>query len=1376
MALRLTPPMTLFFLLLLLISSAHSAALSEWKGWIQERHNDINCPWGTNEGPANKKPNRVCIWPGNLHLSLSRDGLTFTQQVEVFSEQASVLLPGDEKHWPTSTTLNKKPAIVIEISKRPHIQLGKGKHLIQGRFTWKTQPTSLTIPPNIAFIHLTEDGKALQVNRHGDHLLFAQQKEDNREKSRDSLNVKVYRKLVDGIPLSLETRLMLSVSGKPREIKIGKALWEGSEVSELRSKLPTRIESDGDIRVQVTAGKHTITLFSRFTGDIKSIAMNPTSDHWPAVEYISFLSNTNLRQVKLTGATSIDTTQVDIPSDWANLPTYKLNTDTSLKIETQYRGDDSPSANQLRVQRNLWLDFDGSKLTGLENIKGKMNKDWRLNSTNDTRIGRATVENQPVLITEYNGQQGLEIRSPNINLSAVTLINNPTQFSASGWDATTDHFSATLHLPPGWRVLYAKGVDRIQGTWISKWDLWDIFIVLIITAVTRKLIGNKAALLALTALVIGYHETGAPTNAVPPLLVLLALLPVTGGRFKTFLRSCAFFFTAVFVIGIIGFAISSFRLAIYPSLEKTEVNHFNQSSRYDYSSAVSTPQTEAVMAVETQSLKQESLSPRAQQNDVPAKMLALPEEKRNRYQVTESDRVQTGPGLPTWVWNRISFNANSPVHQSQTLSITYCPPLLTSLWRVLSVLLLSAYGLLIILKLIPMLKSKDRDTDGGPGKQVGQGENPDNTTPPTSSALASTLGIIVISSVALLAPTSGVMANDYPPEYLLKELENRLTAAPACLPNCLSLNNGSLNITGNRLSLTFEANAQADVMMPLPHIEGNWQLSGVTLDQNPTPTATRFQNKNSLLLTQGAHQVVLTGNIFGDQAAISFPTPIHNFNVTSSGWRIDGIVDGRVLNNTLTLRSTVSIEESKKETLTPDPISPLVTVQRTLTLDKEWHVETTVIRYAPKNGPIAVSIPLIDNEKVLDSDIVLKDGIAHVQLSYNQRRISWQSVLAPTDTLQLHARPSNHYVETWRIRPSSLWRISYSGLAPVKDNQALSSLEPLWRPWPGEKLKVNINRPQGVKGPTHTIEKAELKYSPGERLQKSTLSLAIRSSLGGDYRFSVPEGAEILSVKNGKNKLNTPNSNEITVPLQPGLQHVTVDFQEKKSLGWNVATPSIHLPDTATNISLSYALARDRWPLYFNGPAIGPAMLYWGILVVIIITAFALSIILKKCHLRVPINLIGWLLLGIGLSTVNSYGVFAVILYFILLSYRRDYIDPFKLSRMNFKLLQAGIVVISIIAALSVLTAIPMGLLSTPDMKVVGNGSNTHLYRFYQDTAASGEFPIAHVINLPILGYRLVMMLWSLWLATQIIRWTKWGWQAFSHGAIWINEEKSDDT
>ena len=40
--------------------------------------------------------------------------------------------------------------------------------------------------------------------------------------------------------------------------------------------------------------------------------------------------------------------------------------------------------------------------------------------------------------------------------------------------------NAILHLPPGWSLLNATGVDDVPGTWLRQWDLFDLFIVLII--------------------------------------------------------------------------------------------------------------------------------------------------------------------------------------------------------------------------------------------------------------------------------------------------------------------------------------------------------------------------------------------------------------------------------------------------------------------------------------------------------------------------------------------------------------------------------------------------------------------------------------------------------------------------------------------------------------------------------------------------------------------------------------------------------------------------------------------------------------------------------------------------------------------------------
>jgi hypothetical protein len=41
------------------------------------------------------------------------------------------------------------------------------------------------------------------------------------------------------------------------------------------------------------------------------------------------------------------------------------------------------------------------------------------------------------------------------------------------------------------------------------------------------------------------------------------------------------------------------------------------------------------------------------------------------------------------------------------------------------------------------------------------------------------------------------------------------------------------------------------------------------------------------------------------------------------------------------------------------------------------------------------------------------------------------------------------------------------------------------------------------------------------------------------------------------------------------------------------------------------------------------------------------------------------------------------------------------------------------------------------------------------------------MFSFSILTYRIVMLLWALWLAWNMLDWLKWGWNSFSNGKIW---------
>ncbi len=59
--------------------------------------------------------------------------------------------------------------------------------------------------------------------------------------------------------------------------------------------------------------------------------------------------------------------------------------------------------------------------------------------------------------------------------------------SAVGWEQSFHNVSAELNLPPGWRLLAASGVDNVPDSWISRWTLLDLFLVLITALATGRL-------------------------------------------------------------------------------------------------------------------------------------------------------------------------------------------------------------------------------------------------------------------------------------------------------------------------------------------------------------------------------------------------------------------------------------------------------------------------------------------------------------------------------------------------------------------------------------------------------------------------------------------------------------------------------------------------------------------------------------------------------------------------------------------------------------------------------------------------------------------------------------------------------------------------
>ena len=152
----------------------------------------------------------------------------------------------------------------------------------------------------------------------------------------------------------------------------------------------------------------------------------------------------------------------------------------------------------------------------------------------------------------------------------------------------------------------------------------------------------------------------------------------------------------------------------------------------------------------------------------------------------------------------------------------------------------------------------------------------------------------------------------------------------------------------------------------------------------------------------------------------------------------------------------------------------------------------------------------------------------------------------------------------------------------------------------------------------------------------------------------------------------------------------------------------------------------------------------------------------------VPLERYEWMLLAIGLSQIPLPAAALVIGWLVALGFRRA--RPAQRPYV-FDLGQLVLVGWTLTALVILVYAVQQGLMGTPDMQILGNGSSSELLQWFDDrTGPIPEQP--YVLSVPMLAYRGVMLAWALWLAVSLLRWLRWGWLSFSDGGFWKRHPK----
>lgn len=1327
--------------------------LRPWLPWVLEQLGDSVCP-ELPEGP-------VCAWPGRLELELSESGGRFRLDVRV-DRLARVTLPGGDKQWPQEVEVDGRAAVVLDGGPAPVVTLEAGQHTLEGRFAWRRLPETLIVPSSVALLQLSVGGQRVAQPRRDGERVWLKGSASPVEEA-ESLTVEIFRKLDDQLPLLVQSQLVLRVSGKSRELRLPTALLPGSIAFALGSKLPARIEPSGELLLQVYPGRHELTIDALYPSSPERLSAPRHASPGPAHEIWVFVPRSEYRQTEIEGGSSIDPERTNLPEAWRGFAAYQLDAGGELVLKTLRRGQPQPPPNRLSLERRLWLDLDGRGYTVKDRLSGEIKRTWRLD-LREGELGHAALGSVDQLITTHptSGTRGVELRQSALELSAESRLEDARgELPAVAWSENVDQLGMELNLPPGWQLLGVSGADSVSESWLSRWDLFAVFFVLVVAVAVAKLDRPLWGVLALLALIVGHGEAHAPRFLWVLVLLAIALLKgLPAGRFHQLVRAFGLIASVILLGSVVSFGVSQIRLALYPQVGEG-VGMFDVGD--DFGSAKeggigSRMAEEAVALPVPAPAPLEPATPEAngwgvkrggggpgglKLQGIGSGSLAsddkdsyLQQSQKVALDQDPSARIQTGPGVPSWSWRTWRLGWSGPVEHTHQLELYLLSPgvmAFVSALRLVLVALFTFWALRLV-----WLRAR-------------------RSLPPAAGvASAATVFAFTLAGALTTSPARA----ELPSPELLEQLKQRVQAPRVCEGACVQVPRLAVTVADGELRLDAEVHAGERAAYQLPGPVSRWQPAVIELDGRPASAVVLgLDGYLHVRLEPGRHRVQARGPIAGRQLNLDPGTPPRWVTVDAPGWELSGLSESGQIDGSLALTRPLPVDGTRVQDEASATLPTWAIVTRTLSLGVSWGVTTELRRVSPRGALIAARVPLLPGERVTSAEVPVEGGVASVRLAGDADSVSFESVLEPKSELALKAAPAESgYNERWVVRCGPIFRCDARGLAPIQHDQG-GRWEPLFAPWPGETLTLDVARPAAAAGQTATVDGARLDLHPGVRLLRAELSASVRVSAQTTYQLVLPEGSEVdqLSI-DAKSEPIRQDGAKLDLVLAPGQHQIVVGWQDPRGLSTLFRTPAVRFGPELINAEVSVHLPDERWLLAAGGAGWGPAILFWGHLVLILLLAPLLARLPRS-----PLSTWQWALLSLGLTQVPLIVAGIVFGWFFVMAFS-DFERPERplwFNARQFLLLGLTLVFLGCLFG-----AVYDSLLNTPNMEVRGSGSYERLLHWYVDRTP-GTLPEAWVLTVSLWVWRSVMLLWALWLANNLVSWLKWAWGIFSSAGVW---------
>ncbi len=1342
--------------------------LRKWIPWaLWEKAGSLAAP------PIFNHPQeRWGLWTSGLTLVARNDGADFTLQVRNF-QAGWVGLPGGSQPgqvWPQSVRVEKEAgmgiaplagvppsqrtdsAVVLEREGRPVVWLGAGSWKVTGRLVWAGLPEWVLVPADAGILRVEVLGRELTLPMlDGEGKLWLLQEPPAELAAENFLGLKAYGLLEDGSPLWLRLELELTVAGETRGENLGRVLPEGWRLAAVESPIPFVLDPSGEALARVKPGRWVVRV-SAFRSD------NPQELLFPAGAKFSdwlvgWRAKPDFRSVEIEGGIAVDAQQTTYPEPWRDGPVYRWEKGATLRLVERLRGPGEGAAAGLAISRDWWLGEDGRELIFRDEIQGTAQRLWRLDAAPGQEPGAVRENGAGLLLTRnpLTGLPGVEIRQPDFQLQATGTMKRSAKLAASGWQANADSLEIRLHLPPGWRALALWGPDQVEGEWITQWSLLDLFLVLVFVLAVFRLYGLGAAVLALLALVLSYHEPGAPRFAWLALLAPLALLGlVQHARVRLWLRAWKWVSALVLLAVLVPFLARQVQQTLFPQLE---FPGRGGSSLWGGADGAAEP----VSSGESGRLRRQVMPPMA----APAEMaladavreyssawggkVAPAAENEVNLAFDPKARIQTGPGIPNWSWRTVFLRWSGPLGPEATLEPVLIPPGVERILGVLRVLL--GVALAGWLLRVPVRLRSEPSAGGGGGWS------------------AATAALLV--GALLLAAGSAARAESFPPPELLQTLQDRLLEPGEAFPQAAEIPLAKLTVAGRQLTAELEVHTVAVVAVPLPGRLPDWSPVRIEVSGEALPALRRHDGFIWVALPPGVHRVRLQGLLPEvSEWAWSYVLRPKRVEVSAPGWTVSGLrPDGVPESQLLLVRERAEEAPGDVETnFDRQPWENLVQVRRTLELGLQWRVRTEVLRLTPTGRAFALRLPLLPGENLLTGQLQtgMESGQRWVEVNFaaGHQQLAWEGELPQTPAITLQAAKTSAWVEFWQVRVSPVWNLRLAGLPPVFSSNT-SELLPTWFPWPGEEVQLSLERPEALPGATLTVDRVSYAVSPGPRQSLGRLEGHLRASLADTLAVNLPAGVEVTEVRVAGELLPVRMEEQaLLLPIRPGEQDWQVGWRLSEGLGLRTAAPPVKLSAAPTNVDVQMEVPADRWVLWTTGPLRGPAVRFWTVLAAALLAAGVLARVRNS-----PLRFWEWVLLALGLTQASLPVAGLIVAWLFLLAWRGQ--SSFQsLPRWAYNLLQILLILASPLALLALLWVVAAGLLGDPQMFITGWGSTPQRLNWFVSPGAA-ELPAVTFYSVSLWWYRLAMLLWALWLAIAVLRWLQIGWRNLLSGGFW---------